>query len=808
MRSQSWNEATIARFYEKTDRQRLWAHDLVGFPELLEQRRDILEPLLGKNVFSSIHHAFELVEVELLQATDHLALAAQRSRIRPILGMAVPALALSEIPLEVFPPAAWIILSELSILIEDLATYMWFRSQGLRAYRSAYDAAPQDAAPDAASWFNFMRLVGETGDLGMLIDLDNRRPVDLALQDEYICDSAYLYVGDVAEYRHRARTRFSKKEQAFAEFVKGKSIAMVGPVDVGLKNGAEIDRYDLVMRFNFLGMGALSETIFGSRTDFSFYIESKFPRETPAPETVALLNALKYIVTDYTPRPIDLCFTGVDTPIRRRFPVDQPFANPLFKGTHNAIQRAIADLARFDTGAIKVFNSDLFISTEYASGYRGISSEVLCMGFTTYDPISNFHFTRRMLEAGVISADTRLTEILTNSEEEYVRQLHLRYGQQVSFSAPRTDEISAFPKTVAATPRHIPKRADGKVSRVHMKSAGVLQLEVNARTEGIVDQAMGKSFVHVAHPDHPRDQNIIEISRKDIKVKQLLVDLANAGFSHYACRDQVSSFVFRSRIPTLWKSVVDGKFLHHDGIIYSLKDSAEDMPARRMVVVFSSIAEKMYDSSLMRMFFENFKSIAKYMPPDTAVLRIADIGSVVGSFYIGNNFDPDNASRVQAVIRKVQEELKIEQSSVVLYGASKGGTGALYHALLGNYNAVSVDPITSDEQYVRRYSDSHFTIGTFPADKSEIFADLTHHCAPPTSSISVITSPRSPQYPYIDRVIRSSPVGHALNYVEADNPRISDHPDVGPSTIHILTMLLNMSFYNMRFTSPNIRITV
>jgi len=817
IQSKSWNEKAISHFYEKADRRRIWAQDLVGLSELLARRRAILEPILGRHVFAAIRYAFASTESELQQTVEHLALAAQRSRIRPILGMAIPALSLADIPPQTLPPAAWITLADLAIIMEDLVAYMWFRSQGLRGYRAVYDATPQDAALDAPTWSAFVRLVGETGDPEMLRWLDRHRPTGLVPQDELLCDSAWLYVGDVEECRRRAQTRFSEEERAFAKFVEGRSIAMVGPVDVGLDNGAEIDRHDLVMRFNFLGMGSLSETSFGSRTDFSFYVENKLPRGTTSPETAVALNSLKYIVADYTHRPTDACFTGVDTPIRRRFPAGHPFANPLFKGTHNAIQRAIADLARFDTGPIKVFNSDLFISAKYATGYRDTSSEVLCMGFTTHDPVSNSHFTRRMLEIGVISADARLTEILTASDEDYVHQLHLRYGQLGPLglmpgqtrgqTAISMHDISGR-SPVTAIPRQPLRPDEEKPSPVHKKSAGVLQMRIDAPHEEILAQAQGKSFVHIAHPHHPPEKNIIEISRKDSQIKQLVVALANAGFSHYACRDQVSSFVFHSRIPSLWKPVIDGDFRHHDGVIYSLQNPSEDMVTRRLIVVFSSIADKMYAPGLSRMFYKNFRTIEKYLPPDTAVLRIADIGSVVGAFYLGTNFDPDNAFRVQAVIRKVQTELGITPDSVVLYGASKGATGALYHALLGNWHAVSVDPITADEHYIHRFKDSHFTIGTFPANKSEIFADLTGRCAPPTASISVITSPRSPQYPYIDRVIRSSPIGPALNYVEADNPRISDHPDVGPNTIHILTMLLNMAFYGMRFTPPNLRLSV
>lgn len=347
-----------------------------------------------------------------------------------------------------------------------------------------------------------------------------------------------------------------------------------------------------------------------------------------------------------------------------------------------------------------------------------------------------------------------------------------------------------------------------KLPPLYRKSAGVVELTIDAPVEQIIAQASGKSFVHVAHPNHPDGHNIIGLARKDGRIKQIVVALANAGFHLYVCRDKVSSFVFHSRIPSLWEPVRNGEFQHQDGVIYSLKLPNKDMPARRLVVVFSSIGEKMYSASLMRYFYTNYKTIEKYLPPNTAVLRIADIGSVASSFYLGNNFDPHNDRRVHALVRKVQTDLRITKDSVVLYGTSKGGTGALYHALVGNYHAVSVDPITADEHYINRFNDSHFTVGTFPADKSQVFAELTRSCVTPTASITVITSPQSPQYAYIDRIIRCSPVGHALNYLESESSRIKDHPDVAGQTLHMHTMLINMAFYGMKFTAPNVRVSV
>ena len=44
---------------------------------------------------------------------------------------------------------------------------------------------------------------------------------------------------------------------------------------------------------------------------------------------------------------------------------------------------------------------------------------------------------------------------------------------------------------------------------------------------------------------------------------------------------------------------------------------------------------------------------------------------------------------------------EINEDKIVILGASSGGTGALYHALFGNYKTYSIDPYLGSEEYYK-----------------------------------------------------------------------------------------------------------
>lgn len=69
-----------------------------------------------------------------------------------------------------------------------------------------------------------------------------------------------------------------------------------------------------------------------------------------------------------------------------------------------------------------------------------------------------------------------------------------------------------------------------------------------------------------------------------------------------------------------------------------------------------------YNASIERRCFnKNFPSVGKYIPYDTAILRISDVGGVVGSFYINNNFSNKIETDIIRLFENIEEMFKIKK---------------------------------------------------------------------------------------------------------------------------------------------------
>ena len=302
---------------------------------------------------------------------------------------------------------------------------------------------------------------------------------------------------------------------------------------------------------------------------------------------------------------------------------------------------------------------------------------------------------------------------------------------------------------------------------------------------------------------------MVKLARTNNDVRELITTLANNGFYTYMSKDNATRFVSEKSLERLWIKLASKDYTRHpNGVVYSFTKPLGAESPKRLLVVFSSISGNINTPSLMRYFEQNFKSIQKFIPSDTAVLRIADLGGVVGAFYLNTTHLPKNADNIQQVIEDVRKENGIAHDSVVLYGASKGGTGALFHAIQGHYRCVAVDPIVDDEHYIVRYNDAHFTgNGVFPETKKHLFGRIMGDIArlPEPSQAtpvrwSVICSGNSPQYKYISRTLIDNS-NSRISFYDSRNPAIKDHPQVGQNTVNTATSLINFHLYALPVTA-------
>ncbi|WP_186171462.1 XcbB/CpsF family capsular polysaccharide biosynthesis protein [Vibrio chagasii] len=291
--------------------------------------------------------------------------------------------------------------------------------------------------------------------------------------------------------------------------------------------------------------------------------------------------------------------------------------------------------------------------------------------------------------------------------------------------------------------------------------------------------------------------NLYGLSRKCDKTRKLVDNFSQNGF--YLVKHVLgSSYFLNIRNINLFSKFFSNNAKVYKNIFYTIKKPNINSLDKKLIVVFSSVANRPYDANIdNRNFYENFKSIDKYLPEGTYVLRLSDIGGVVGSFYLNDHFSLEKEANIQELISNVISEIGVSKNNVVLYGVSKGGTGSLYHGILGDYKVVAVDPIISNKFHEKEYNDSHFTRNLAEKSKEEVFYDLarSNH---EFSNINVIYSECSPIYEEINRVLDASV--NKINFFNVLSENIKSHPDVGPNSIYVLTMLLNKLICNVNFS--------
>ena len=322
----------------------------------------------------------------------------------------------------------------------------------------------------------------------------------------------------------------------------------------------------------------------------------------------------------------------------------------------------------------------------------------------------------------------------------------------------------------------------------------VLNINYNTsleQLENLIRQNKDCRFIHYKHEfDLKKNENLITEARKNKNSHSLLFTLAHNGFYLYMTKEgNISSFVQHKELPILWKKISSGEaFYNEDGIVYSF-DEEKKNPSN-LLVIFSSINAPIYKTSLDRVFTKNFKSIGKHISDDTLIMRIADLGGITGSFYLNTKFLPENELNIQKLIKDIKMDKGVEK--VVLLGASKGATAALYHGILGNYDFVAVDPIVTDDYYFTKYKDLHFMQNIANISKQESFERLLlkKEWSLDKSNKILITSRNSPQYSYLSKIIFDGYEREFSVYINTD-PEIKDHPDVSPRSLMATTSLIN-----------------
>ncbi len=277
-----------------------------------------------------------------------------------------------------------------------------------------YQVAQANESGDYQAYTRLRALKGEMGWTSL-----GRRKID-----HYFRLSALYYA------QESDALPFPAIDEDFHRYVSGKRVAIVGPVDVGLDSGAEIDGFDIVVRFNHRHGIGYEPRRFGKRTDLSWYVRPILETESPAWGMLDGMANLEYAIT--SKNSWSHCKWLELVPCRRRESLHcmSYLGNPMMIGYPHAVQRTLLDLLRFRPEYVKIFSSDMYTGMAYRKEYMrdlslGTKGGNALSFFSLHDPVSNFLFMQRLVLTKRIDVDEVLARVLTMTVLEYMKQVRL-----------------------------------------------------------------------------------------------------------------------------------------------------------------------------------------------------------------------------------------------------------------------------------------------------------------------------------------------------------------------------------------------
>ena len=226
---------------------------------------------------------------------------------------------------------------------------------------------------------------------------------------------------------------------SFAEYIRDKSIAIVGPSVTDTDLSEEIDSYDIVIRTNFTGEGSLPPGA-GKKISASYYAKISRLMETDP----SLIASLELVLLNYQTtkgEKIDskkIKELGLNTD---SIALLLPTSGIFFASVPNAIPHLVHDAILAEPRVIKLFKTNLFINPKYPSGYPNnkIASAVTnkelrprlfkqYRGFAYHDPLAQLRFLRQTWKAGLIAGDHEFCQVMNLSDEQYLKHLESVYS--------------------------------------------------------------------------------------------------------------------------------------------------------------------------------------------------------------------------------------------------------------------------------------------------------------------------------------------------------------------------------------------
>ncbi|PTK88439.1 XcbB/CpsF family capsular polysaccharide biosynthesis protein [Staphylococcus gallinarum] len=285
-------------------------------------------------------------------------------------------------------------------------------------------------------------------------------------------------------------------------------------------------------------------------------------------------------------------------------------------------------------------------------------------------------------------------------------------------------------------------------------------------------------------------ENYIQKARTSAEIYGKYIELLKQDYILYFHEHTVSKFYKRTHVEALFQR--KDLIRHHD-IFYTLDApqgrKCNKFESQKLLVLFTCMPNAQnYDSSLIpkRMFPKFFDGIERNLMKNINTMRIMDLNASHGSHYINTVNNDTFEDDIVSAIRQVQKELDISDENTVLYGASKGGTGALNYGARLDLKCLAVDPIISTEEY--NVSDEHFLKHIREEDLSN---KINQYLAKGSNRSKYVISSENVVFNFAKA---QEIKGDNLQLINKKDTHITAHPEVSRNTVPEQMTILNMLF--------------
>ncbi|NLG33809.1 MAG: hypothetical protein GX548_00495 [Lentisphaerae bacterium] len=213
---------------------------------------------------------------------------------------------------------------------------------------------------------------------------------------------------------------------SFEQLIRGKSVAVVGGGDIGLRQGNEIDAFDVVVRTNHLHPPSSADAIAmrGARTTVSYYAFAFIRHYADAIADAGTARDLQAAVIHNNAHVASRLNARCGDGFAR---CNASHASHVFMGFPLSAQRIVLDLLPFQPARIKVFNCDFYLGGRTHHKDYAVFSPLMPAKLAHHDLLRNWRLARTVFSLAGVESDPRLTDILAMTEDDFIDALRDRW---------------------------------------------------------------------------------------------------------------------------------------------------------------------------------------------------------------------------------------------------------------------------------------------------------------------------------------------------------------------------------------------